>query len=220
MLRGVRMERSDDRVRSVPLRLRCRPRRSRAASRVPAQARQDVPVRLHAAGGTLAFWFQVNPKASAIPHQPGEFRPSITAPDRGGDHDDATVSWYQYADEAMTAAFLAQQVRVRDHVAAQTEFELDIWREQRDVSLRTMQAFIDLGLRPAVLPRRIRRAGLGPPDRQPAAGMDRAVCGHARDARGLHETRALGRADRLIAPQPRSVARACGVFRGYGIPCP
>lgn len=100
-------------------------------------------------GGTLAFWFQVNPKASAIPHQPGEFRPSITAPDRGGDHDEATVSWYQYADEAMIAAFLAQQARVRDHVAAQTEFEPDIWREQRDVSLRTMQSFIDLGLQPA-----------------------------------------------------------------------
>lgn len=49
----------------------------------------------------------------------------------------------------MIAAFLAQQAHVRDHVAAQTEFEPDIWREQRDVSLRTMQSFIDLGLRPA-----------------------------------------------------------------------
>lgn len=29
-------------------------------------------------GVTLEFWFQVNPKASAIPYQPGEFRPSIT----------------------------------------------------------------------------------------------------------------------------------------------
>ena len=100
-------------------------------------------------GGTLAFWFQVNSKASAIPNQPGEFRPSITAPDRGGGQDDATVSWYQYADEAMIAAFLAQQARVRDHVAAQTDFGLDIWRQQRDISLRTMQSFIDLGLRPA-----------------------------------------------------------------------
>lgn len=98
---------------------------------------------------TLEFRFQINPKASAIPHQPGQFRPSITAPDRVSDRDDATVSWYQYADEAMIAAFLAQQARVRDHVAAQTEFEVDIWREQRDVSLRTMQSFIDLGLRAA-----------------------------------------------------------------------
>ncbi|MCR6699839.1 MAG: hypothetical protein NVV68_01085 [Dokdonella sp.] len=124
-----------------------------AAAGLPAafRRRRGKPSRYDCAlpGVTLEFWFQVNPKASAIPYQPGEFRPSITAPDRGGDHDDATVSWYQYADEAMIAAFLAQQARVRDHVAAQTEFEPDIWREQRDVSLRTMQSFIDLGLRPA-----------------------------------------------------------------------
>lgn len=98
---------------------------------------------------TLAFWFQVNGKASAIPHQPGEFRPVITVPELCSDADDATVSWYQYADEAMVAAFLAQQGRVRENVAAQTTFELDIWRVQRDVSLRTMQDFMDLGLRPA-----------------------------------------------------------------------
>lgn len=124
-----------------------------AAAGLPAafRRRRGKPSRYDCTlpGGTLAFWFQVNPKASSIPHQPGEFRPSITAPDRGGDHDEATVSWYQYADEAMIAAFLAQQAHVRDHVAAQTEFEPDIWREQRDVSLRTMQSFIDLGLRPA-----------------------------------------------------------------------
>lgn len=100
--------------------------------------------------GPIDFWFKVNPKASAIPHQPGEFWPVIeTAGLRRDAQDDGTISWYQYADAPKVEAFRAQQERVHANLAAQTVFEHAIWCDQRDISLRTMRGFVDLGFRPA-----------------------------------------------------------------------
>src|SRR5438105_8422793 len=64
----------------------------------------------HMSLSKVSFWFKVNSKASAIPHQPGEFWPDIAAPMlRHGERDDGLVSWYQYTDPAMNQEILALQ---------------------------------------------------------------------------------------------------------------
>lgn len=85
--------------------------------------------------GKLKFWFKVNGKASAIPHQPGDFCPEIEADKklRCDERDSGLVSWYQYTDEAMHEAFRTQQRRVFDKTAAQADFSIDLWRQTRDI---------------------------------------------------------------------------------------
>lgn len=54
----------------------------------------------------------MNPKASAIPHQPGEFWPELVAPPGIRDPlrpDDGTLSWYQFTTPAQVADI--QQLR-------------------------------------------------------------------------------------------------------------
>jgi hypothetical protein len=70
--------------------------------------------------GALNFFFEVNPKSGSMPGWPGNFRPVIEAAElRYSARDDGTVSWYQFADEAMMEAMRAQQRSVLDKVAAQ-----------------------------------------------------------------------------------------------------
>ena len=61
------------------------------------------------AAGKISFWFKVNPTASALPYQPGEFWPDIHIDSlRYNQRDDGTISWYQYTNATFEHAMLAQ----------------------------------------------------------------------------------------------------------------
>lgn len=107
--------------------------------------------RLGTPAGTLSAWFKVNSKASALPYQPGEFWPVIDAPEslrHPRQVDGGTVSWYQYAGDEEHDAMRALQLRVCDKVAAQDEFEHDLYRGMRDLSLASVRDLIDVPFTP------------------------------------------------------------------------
>lgn len=114
----------------------------RSRGKVP-KYRLDIP------GDSLSLWFKVNGKASAIPYQPGEFWPVLEARTmRHGPRDDGLVSWYQYTDEAMEGAIMAQQRGVFEKTRDQAHFEPEFWRQARDVWLAVNRGFLDFELRP------------------------------------------------------------------------
>jgi hypothetical protein len=99
--------------------------------------------------GKLKFWFKVNGKASAIPHQPGEFWPVIESNGMAhNERDDGAISWYQYTSPEMEQAFHNQQRLVRSKTEAQASFELDLWRQTRDLWLSISRESIDLPFGP------------------------------------------------------------------------
>lgn len=92
--------------------------------------------------GVLTLDFVVNPKASAIPHCPGEFWPVITwTGPKYDDHDDGTVSWYQYTTDGEIRQIQDLRRAALNRTAAQETFENDVYRQMRDTSL----AMIELG---------------------------------------------------------------------------
>lgn len=94
-------------------------------------------------GGDLQLQFRVNPRASAIPHSPGEFWPVVTwEGPRHGPRDDGAVSFYQYTTPAENEAIHALVVRVIDKVRRQDDFAHEALRTARDALL----AAIDLDL--------------------------------------------------------------------------
>ena len=98
--------------------------------------------------GKVDIWFKVNGKASALPFQPGEFWPVLEVADlRFNDRDDGTLSWYQYADESNQEEMLNQQKVVMRKVAGQNNIEPRLWEVSRDVSVRSMADFIEMGFR-------------------------------------------------------------------------
>lgn len=98
---------------------------------------------------SVSLWFKVNGKASAIPYQPGEFWPVIEAKKmRHNAQDDGLVSWYQYTDKAMEAPIVAQQRLVYQKTKDQAHFELQFWRQTRDLWLAGSRDSLDIELRP------------------------------------------------------------------------
>lgn len=94
-------------------------------------------------GGDLHFQFRVNPKASAIPHCPGEFWAEVAwdGP-RYSSRDDGTVSYYQYTTETENQSIHALVKAVIHKVRQQDSFENEGFRAARDIMLGS----IDLGL--------------------------------------------------------------------------
>jgi len=104
---------------------------------------------IESSAGPLELWFKVNSKASAIPYQAGEFWPELISGQlRYDSQDDGTVSWYQYTDETQRAAMSALQQQVYAKVAAQDNFENDLWRQMRDNSLYLLQLFAEEEFKP------------------------------------------------------------------------
>lgn len=96
------------------------------------------------------FWFKVNPKASAIPNQPGHFWPVIESKTlRYNNRDDGLLSWYQYTDAEMIQQMTQLQWGVFAKAGDQQTFELDIWRDLLMGScLPLMKTSIEMGFQP------------------------------------------------------------------------
>jgi hypothetical protein len=124
--------------------------RSCATSPFVTRRRGKIPKYLAVVGDDqLSFWFKVNPKASAIPHQAGEFWPVIESKTlRYDERDDGLLSWYQYTDPETLAAMKRIQWSVYGKAENQTHFEHETWRQALKASLPLMRGFIEHEFQP------------------------------------------------------------------------
>lgn len=118
---------------------------------LPARRMKGKPSRyeVQTAAGPLQMAFKANPKASAIPHVPGEFWPVIIGPEslRGSEPgDDGSISWYQYTSEADVQEIQALRWHVYEKVAAQDTFSNEAYRGMRDSSLGLVRMSIEAPL--------------------------------------------------------------------------
>lgn len=126
----------------------------RSVSASPAVTRlrgKPSKYRIATPAGDLSVWFKVNSKASALPYQPGEFWPVIDAAEilrHPRQSDEGTVSWYQYTTDEEHAAMHALQLAVCGKVAAQDEFENDVYRDMRDIRLQSVRDLVDFPFTP------------------------------------------------------------------------
>lgn len=93
----------------------------------------------------LIFWFKVNSKASAIPHQPGQFWPSVEAEGLArNERDNGIISWYQYTVQSELEELKKLQWVVFEKVKAQTNFQNPTWHKLLAEYLPVMQKSVCL----------------------------------------------------------------------------